>query len=212
MLFIKFRTNILQHYFVLMLIVVGLFADKCIAAVQCPPCSNGYIRCPNCFNVCGMCMPSTMCNYAPDCTGSCPSECQSFSWMTAAGKSNVQTMCVKTADQSSGKYSYSCKYQCKDNYFQSGGTDTNPVCSACVLNATCKNGSIICNSGYYLFKSMGFPSIVSCPRCPQDYDTGRYGTSAAGATSEEDCYIPSGLGLADDYGKFTYTSNCKYKK
>lgn len=77
--------------------------------------------------------------------------------------------------------------------------------------ATCNTQTCICSrkverrcaAGYY--GTVGV--IVSgspCTQCPLP------GTSAAGSTSQSDCYIPAGTTGSDSTGTYKYTSNCYY--
>ena len=59
-----------------------------------------------------------------------------------------------------------------------------------------------CSAGYY--GTVTLVSSSACTQCPSP------GTSAAGSTSQSDCYIPAGTTGSDSTGTYKYTSNCYY--
>ncbi len=206
MLFECIRGSVCQRIIGGSLLIFCATAPGLGVAYECSDCGLGYVRCvKNCLSVCGVCVPETLCNNptVPDCSSQCPTECPSFQWRAATGKENVSVACEQSVNESTGQYVYACKYKCNDGYYYSSGWATSPVCTKCPSNATCRDNNLTCNAGYY--RSGG-----SCVRCPYDSDTGRYGTSAAGATSINNCYISSGVSGNDGMGNFIHSSNCSY--
>lgn len=76
-------------------------------------------------------------------------------------------------------------------------------CKAGIASVSCLRNipKYKCESGYY-----GTPLNASsgCTKCPSP------GTSAQGATSITQCYIPANTSLSDTTGSYTYTSDCYY--
>ena len=77
--------------------------------------------------------------------------------------------------------------------------------------ATCNTQTCVCTKKTERRCSAGYYGTVgalvnssSCTQCPSP------GTSAAGATSQSDCYIPAGTTGSDSTGTYKYTSNCYY--
>ena len=73
----------------------------------------------------------------------------------------------------------------------------------CVGDLCVRRKNYRCVAGAY-----GSPSAsnkTACAPCPSP------GTSAAGSTSQSDCYIPAGTTGSDNTGTYKYTSNCYYK-
>ena len=72
----------------------------------------------------------------------------------------------------------------------------------CVGNFCMHGQNYRCVAGAY-----GNPSLsnkTACAPCPSP------GTSAAGSTSQSDCYIPAGTTGSDSTGTYKYTANCYY--
>ena len=86
------------------------------------------------------------------------------------------------------------------------GANSYVECEAtaeCVGNFCMHGQNYRCVAGAY-----GNPSAsnkTACAPCPSP------GTSAAGSTSQSDCYIPAGTTGSDSTGTYKYTSNCYYK-
>ena len=86
------------------------------------------------------------------------------------------------------------------------GANSYVECEAtaqCVNNVCVRGQNYRCVAGAY-----GTPSKsnkTACAPCPSP------GTSAAGSTSQSDCYIPAGTTGSDSTGTYKYTSNCYYK-
>ena len=72
----------------------------------------------------------------------------------------------------------------------------------CVGSLCVRGTNYRCVAGAY-----GNPSAsnkTACAPCPSP------GTSAAGSTSQSDCYIPAGTTGSDSTGTYKYTANCYY--
>ena len=86
------------------------------------------------------------------------------------------------------------------------GANSYVECEAtaeCVGDFCVRGQNYRCVAGAY-----GNPSAsnkTACAPCPSP------GTSAAGSTSQSDCYIPAGTTGSDSTGTYKYTSNCYYK-
>ena len=86
------------------------------------------------------------------------------------------------------------------------GANSYVECEAtaeCVNDLCVRGQNYRCVAGAY-----GNPSAsnkTACAPCPSP------GTSAAGSTSQSDCYIPAGTTGSDSTGTYKYTSNCYYK-
>ena len=84
------------------------------------------------------------------------------------------------------------------------GTETRTVATCNTQTCICtKKFESRCAAGYY---GTGLPTVggSSCTQCPSP------GTSAAGSTSQSDCYIPAGTTGSDSTGTYKYTANCYY--
>ena len=85
------------------------------------------------------------------------------------------------------------------------GANSYVECEAtaeCVGNFCMLGQNYRCVAGAY-----GNPSAsneTACAPCPSP------GTSAAGSTSQSDCYIPAGTTGSDSTGTYKYTANCYY--
>ena len=81
---------------------------------------------------------------------------------------------------------------------------TDGSCSCVVPNS--KASQYRCAAGYY-----GNPTSCTsgCTACPSDA-YGNYGTTAGGAKTVSECYIPSGQPFSDATGSGTYTNKCSY--
>lgn len=142
---------------------------------------------------------------------------------SCAGHTTWETDTTKTGNQSLCNTStQKCQYRCAPGYYRSGLSLPNSplTCKPCPTNGTCAAGvsKPTCNKGYYMYdasqSSSGGVTIgktYECRRCPSS--GGVYGTtSAAGAESITECYLPSGTTGSDATGSFTYTSNCYYSE
>lgn len=74
------------------------------------------------------------------------------------------------------------------------------ICVGSILARSC---SYRCIKGYY-------QGTLICTRCPVSEYGVRGTTAAAGATSQEECYIPAGTAFSDDSGSGILTSDCYY--
>ena len=96
---------------------------------------------------------------------------------------------------------------CKAGYYGTL-TDENSICMKCPANSTSTAGSKTiddcqCNKGYY-------KNGASCERCPSIGNV--YGTTeTSGATSINQCYIPSNTSITDTIGTFNFVSVCNYE-
>ena len=108
---------------------------------------------------------------------------------------------------------YTCVKECDgtcDNCISSlwskGSYNTESRTAATCNTQTCvctKKIERRCTAGYYGTVGM-IVSSSACTQCPSP------GTSAAGSTSQSDCYIPAGTTGSDSTGTYKYTSNCYY--
>ena len=78
----------------------------------------------------------------------------------------------------------------------------------CEATAECRGSLCVRGQNYRCVAgAYGNPSAsnkTACTPCPSP------GTSAAGSTSQSDCYIPAGTTGSDSTGTYKYTSNCYY--
>ena len=77
------------------------------------------------------------------------------------------------------------------------------VTRLCTDDTTCtEKYQYRCAAGYY---GSSLDGVSGCTICPGD------GTSVAGSTSKNNCYIPSGYQGSDSGGTYKYTSNCYWE-
>ena len=78
----------------------------------------------------------------------------------------------------------------------------------CEATAECRGSLCVRGQNYRCVAgAYGNPSAsnkTACAPCPSP------GTSAAGSTSQSDCYIPAGTTGSDSTGTYKYTANCYY--
>ena len=97
--------------------------------------------------------------------------------------------------------------ECYSGYYGVITSDSS-VCTKCPANSTSTAGSQTiadckCNKGYYKVGN-------TCERCPSIGNV--YGTTeTSGATSINQCYIPSNTSITDTIGTFNFVSVCNYE-
>ena len=101
---------------------------------------------------------------------------------------------------------------CPSNTYGGGGGYSS--CKSCPANATCSGANFTCDPDYY----KDGDGCTQCPLADGIYTNSartsayqaRY-TSAKGATSIKDCYLPSGTTYYDAKGTFTFNTTCNYE-
>lgn len=149
---------------------------------------------------------------------SCSFKCASGYYGTATSATAGCTACPSYATCAGGNGS---TFSCSSGYFSPG---TAYGCAKCPENTQeCGGTGFVCKAGYYSAKQ-STPFMNTCKQCPSyvynatqtnlsgggEYTV--YGTTAAGATSITECYMPadSYYGIADDTGFWVWNSDCYY--
>ena len=120
-------------------------------------------------------------------TANVSDECGTLTWYT----------CIKECDGTCDN--------CISSLWSKGSYNIESRTVATCNTQTCvctKKTERRCSAGYY--GTVTLVSSSACTQCPSP------GTSAAGATSQSDCYIPAGTTGSDSTGTYKYTANCYY--
>ena len=123
-----------------------------------------------------------------------------------------KAMTANTGDECGTLTWYTCVTECDgtcDNCYSTTWTrgvyniESRTVATCNTQTCVCtKKTERRCSAGYY--GTVALVSSSACTQCPSP------GTSAAGSTSQSDCYIPAGTTGSDSTGTYKYTSNCYY--
>lgn len=143
------------------------------------------------------------------CTQTC-SNCTSDASWSATNTAGIQQKVTRTCQ--CGYCAAVTQYQCASGYYGTA-TSASAGCTVCPAHATCAGGNYStfkCTAGYYKHAS----DATSCSTCPGLNVGGLtvLGTSATGATSVTQCYIPDWEEICDDTGCFEFDEDCYYSK
>lgn len=146
-------------------------------------------------------------------TVECPDACPSDTEYTPTTL-NREAICEKTA------ISATCKYRCQDGFYNiTPGRRALPTCAICPTNATCTEGTILCNRGTWRKDTVNVAqktTTVKCNLCPVlEGVTGTVrGTTKPNTqtTKVTACYIPASQSIKDTSGTFNFIENCYYSE
>ncbi|MBQ8294558.1 MAG: hypothetical protein IJX89_04190 [Alphaproteobacteria bacterium] len=174
---------------------------------------TGCTKCTTATSVAGTSTPGSNTS-----ASSCSFKCASGYYGTATSATAGCKACPQYATCAGGNGS---TFSCNSGYFSPG---TAYGCVSCPDNANeCSGTGFVCTAGYYAATS-GAPFMNVCNLCPGYVFNatqtnlgggGSYtvsGTTAVGATSITECYMPADgyYGTADDTGFWLWNSDCYY--